>query len=136
MGSIGIGVNGGCREGSVYEPTAWLCPLFPTTSHSRVLTSHPKVGLVLEVPGGALVAGVLAALCQVHVLQDQVGPVQVGIINVGAVGRPGHGCIPVHGAALHGHVGTYPLILDVAVCGGEKQVRSETVGYLGNRILP
>lgn len=114
----------------------WLCPLFPATSHSSVLTSHPKEGLVLEMPGGALVARVLAVLSQVHFLQDQVRPVQVGVINVSAIDRPGHSCIPVHGATLHGHVGTYPLILDVDVCGGEKQVRSEPVGYLGNRILP
>lgn len=79
-------------------------------------------------PGGALVAGVLAALRQVHVLQDQVRAVQVGVVDVGAVGRPGHGRVPVHGATLHGHVRAYPLVLDVAVCGGgrrEKQVSSE-----------
>lgn len=90
-------------------------------SHPGVLTSHPQVGLVLEVPGRALVAGVLATLRQVDVLQDQVGPIQVGLINVSAIGCPGHGCIPVHGATLHGHVCSYPLVLDVAVCGEEKK---------------
>lgn len=51
----------------------------------------------------------------------------MGLVDVGAVGCPGHGCIPVHGATLHGHVCTYPLVLDMAVCGKEegKNVSSE-----------
>lgn len=95
--------------------------LCPSISHAGVLTSHPQVGLVFEVPGGALVAGVLATLRQVNVLQDQVGPVQVGLIDVGAIGCPGHSCVPVHGATLHGHICTYSLILDVAVCEEEEE---------------
>jgi len=95
--------------------------LSPSMSRARVLTSHSQVGLVFEVPGGALVARVLATLCQVDVLQDQVGPIQVGLIDVSAIGCPGHGCVPVHGATLHGHICTYPLILDVAVCGEEEE---------------
>lgn len=95
--------------------------LSPSMSHAGVLTSHPQVGLVFQVPGGALIAGVLAALCQVDFLQDQVGPVQVGLIDVGAIGCPGHGCVPVHGATLHGHVRAYPLILDVGLCGEEEE---------------
>lgn len=95
--------------------------LLPSMSHVGVLTSHPQVGLVFEVPGGAFVAGVLAALCQVDVLQDQVGPIQVGVIDVSTIGCPGHSCIPVHGATFHGHICAYPLILDVAVCGEKEE---------------
>lgn len=93
----------------------------PAMSHARVLTSHPQAGLVFEVPGGALVAGVLATLRQVDILQDQVGPIQVGLIDVGAICRPGHSCVPVHGATLHGDICAYPLVLDVAVCGEEEE---------------
>lgn len=100
--------------------SGWEQRLSPSMWHAGVLTSHPQVGLVFEVPGGALVAGVLATLGQVNVLEDQVGAVQVGLVDVGAVGCPGHGCVPVHGATLHGHVCTYPLVLDVGLCGKEK----------------
>lgn len=104
--------------------------LCPSKSQVEVLTSHFQVGLVFKVPRGALVAGVLTALCQANVLQDQVGPIQVGLVDIGAIGHPGHSCIPVHGATLHGHICTYPLVLGVAVCGKEgvkKQVRSDAL---------
>lgn len=43
----------GVNTGAENVPLMW---------HAGVLTSHPQGGLVFEVPGGALIAGVLAAL--------------------------------------------------------------------------
>lgn len=59
MAGIGVGMTGGAVRVYMGAENMALCPSVP---QAGLLTSHTQVGLVLEVPRGALIAGVLTTL--------------------------------------------------------------------------